>query len=226
MRKTFTMTKLQHAALLNAMRPVPAMWIGGPPRSVQQNANDAWIALGREMGFDGMTVRPASHDLEFTAEEAPVTRTPEKSAADLEYESWRPPGAGGAPPGLRLRAEFEAWTKRQPGDEMNLSGAQWGVRFLYADPITQAAWVGWQGAHGVGALVPDAGRRELTAPQQRCLQEILTNSYDAGYHDHLHGRQHRRDFGKVQLPHMVSIMADADRLAAADEVGVGVRDGL
>jgi hypothetical protein len=76
MRKTFTMTSLQHAALLNACKPVPAMWIGGPPRSVQQNANDAWMALGREMGFDGMTVRPGSHELEFSAEEAPAAGTP------------------------------------------------------------------------------------------------------------------------------------------------------
>jgi hypothetical protein len=55
---------------------------------VQENANDAWVALGQEMGFDGMTVRPAGHELEFTAEEAPITRAPQKSAADLEYESW------------------------------------------------------------------------------------------------------------------------------------------
>lgn len=92
MRKTFTLTKLQHAALLNAMRPVPAMWIGGPPRSVQQNANDAWMALGREMGFDGMTVRPGGSEFEFSAEEAPVTRAPQKSPADLEYESWTASG--------------------------------------------------------------------------------------------------------------------------------------
>lgn len=44
-----------------------------------------------------------------------------------------------------LREQFEAWTKRQPGDEMDLSGAQWGVSFMYADPLTQAAWIGWQG---------------------------------------------------------------------------------
>lgn len=88
MRKTFTMNEPQRAALLHAMRPVPAMWIGGPPRSVQQNANDAWIALGQEMGFDGMTVRPGRHELEFTAEEAPISRAPQKSPADLEYESW------------------------------------------------------------------------------------------------------------------------------------------
>ena len=90
MRKTFTMSVTQLNQLLDAMRPVPAMWIGGPPRSVQQNANDAWIALGQEMGFDGMTVRrvPGSSPLDFSAEEAPVTRSPSKAPADVEYDSW------------------------------------------------------------------------------------------------------------------------------------------
>lgn len=90
MRKTFTMNAAQHAKLLEAMQPVAAMWIGGPPRSVQQNANDAWIALGREMGFDGMTVRsiPGGSEFEFSAEAAPVTNQPPRPAADLEYESW------------------------------------------------------------------------------------------------------------------------------------------
>lgn len=90
MRTTFTMNAEQHAKLLDAMRPVPAMWIGGPPRSVQQNANDAWCALGREMGFDGMTVRgvPGGSEYEFSAETAPVTNPPPRPAADLEYESW------------------------------------------------------------------------------------------------------------------------------------------
>lgn len=68
MRKTFTLTAEQHAKLLDACKPVPAMWIGGPPRSVQQNANDAWVTLGKEMGFDGMSVRPGNSPLEFTAE--------------------------------------------------------------------------------------------------------------------------------------------------------------
>lgn len=73
MRKNFTMNAQQHAKLLEAMQPVPAMWIGGPPRSVQQNANDAWCALGREMGFDGMSVRPIAggSEYEFSAEETP-----------------------------------------------------------------------------------------------------------------------------------------------------------
>lgn len=82
MRKTFTMTTAQRDKLLESMRPVPAMWIGGPPRSVQQNANDAWMALGREMGFDGMTVQPGRNELEFTAEVG--DRTARNSANDAD----------------------------------------------------------------------------------------------------------------------------------------------
>ena len=49
---------------------IPYMVIGGVvPRSPQENANAAWIELGREMGFAGMTVQPVgSDDREFTAE--------------------------------------------------------------------------------------------------------------------------------------------------------------
>lgn len=70
MRKRFTMTTEQHAKLLDACKPVPYMIIGGVmPRSPQENANDAWCALGRELGFDGMTVQPdGSDELNFTAE--------------------------------------------------------------------------------------------------------------------------------------------------------------
>lgn len=71
MRKEFTMTKEQCEKLLDACKPVPYMVVGGvEPRSPQENANDAWCALGREMGFDGMTVRPvAGKGIEvFTAE--------------------------------------------------------------------------------------------------------------------------------------------------------------
>lgn len=69
-RKRFTMTKEQHEQLLDACKPVPYMIIGGVlPRSPQQNANDAWCELGREMGFDGMTAQPdSSGPLNFTAE--------------------------------------------------------------------------------------------------------------------------------------------------------------
>lgn len=61
MRKEFTMTKEQCEKLLDACKPVPYMVFGGrEPRSPQENANDAWCALGREMGFDGMTVKPVA----------------------------------------------------------------------------------------------------------------------------------------------------------------------
>lgn len=51
----------------------------------------------------------------------------------------------------------------------------------------------------------------LTEAQQQCFREILQNAYDAGYHDHLHGRAHRWQFGKTQAPHMVSLMNGADK---------------
>ena len=57
--KEFEMTKEQRARILNASRPVPYMVFGGiEPRSPQENANDAWRELGRELGFDYLTVRP------------------------------------------------------------------------------------------------------------------------------------------------------------------------
>ena len=77
MRSKFVMTKEQMDTILDACKPVPYMVIGGiQPRTPQQNANDAWCNLGREMGFDGMTVQPdGSNPLHFTAEgKAPITR--------------------------------------------------------------------------------------------------------------------------------------------------------
>src|SRR4051812_32181549 len=56
--------------ILAACKPVPAMMIGGTlPSSPQENANRAWAALGKKMGFDHMTVRPISGkgDRFFTA---------------------------------------------------------------------------------------------------------------------------------------------------------------
>lgn len=66
MRKEFEMTADQEAKLLEACKPVPYMVIGGvAPRSPQENANDAWCALGREMGFDGLTVEPSNKGQRF-----------------------------------------------------------------------------------------------------------------------------------------------------------------
>lgn len=66
----FVMTQAQYEALLDACRPVPLIMLQcGRPPSRQENANAAWARLGREMGFDPMTVRPAGQNpLEFTAE--------------------------------------------------------------------------------------------------------------------------------------------------------------
>ena len=58
-RTNYEMTQDQLDAILAACAPVPYMIIGGiAPRSQQENANDAWAALGKEMGFDHMTVQP------------------------------------------------------------------------------------------------------------------------------------------------------------------------
>lgn len=57
--KEFKMTQKQLAKILDACKPVPAIMLQcGMPRSPQQNANDAWEALGKELGFESMTVRP------------------------------------------------------------------------------------------------------------------------------------------------------------------------
>ena len=45
--------------LLDAMKPVPLIMLQcGTPRSIQERANDAWAQLGKEFGFDSITVRP------------------------------------------------------------------------------------------------------------------------------------------------------------------------
>ena len=71
-RKEYEMTARQLADLLNACKPVPYIIVGGmPPRSPQERANDAWRALGRELGFVWDTVQSISgKDQRFTSEEA------------------------------------------------------------------------------------------------------------------------------------------------------------
>ena len=71
MRKTFTMTQAQHAKLIDASKPTPAMYLsGGAPMfgTPQENANRAWAVFGTELGFKHMTVRPGDDPLQFTAE--------------------------------------------------------------------------------------------------------------------------------------------------------------
>jgi len=58
-RIEFEMSDEDLQKIIDACKPVPYMVIGGvPPRSPQENANNAWAALGRKMGFDSMTVEP------------------------------------------------------------------------------------------------------------------------------------------------------------------------
>jgi hypothetical protein len=66
----YEMTQEDLDRLLDAMKPVPYMVIGGViPRSPQENANAAWADLGRRMGFKHMTVRPnGKGDRCFSAE--------------------------------------------------------------------------------------------------------------------------------------------------------------
>jgi hypothetical protein len=70
MRQRYEMTEQDLAALLEASKPVPYIIIGGvEPRTLQDNANAAWAALGDKMGFDYLTVEPTGEgDRFFTAE--------------------------------------------------------------------------------------------------------------------------------------------------------------
>ena len=57
----FEMTDEDLAALLDASKPTPAMWLsGGIPmyRTPQENANCAWGRLAEKMGFKQTTVQP------------------------------------------------------------------------------------------------------------------------------------------------------------------------
>lgn len=68
-RKEFQLTTEQYVKLIEACRPVPLIMLQcGMPRSAQEHANDAWCALGKELGFDGMTVEGSPKgDRFFTA---------------------------------------------------------------------------------------------------------------------------------------------------------------
>lgn len=58
-RTEYEMTEEDLKTLMEAMRPVPMIMLQcGTPPSQQENANRAWAALGKKMGFDSDTVRP------------------------------------------------------------------------------------------------------------------------------------------------------------------------
>jgi len=69
----YELTEDQLHRLLSACEPVPMIALNtGDPATPQESANAAWVALGKEMGFDGMTVRPifGKGPRHFTAEPA------------------------------------------------------------------------------------------------------------------------------------------------------------
>ena len=70
MRTIYNMTDAQLATLLDSMKPVPMIMLQcGTPSSVQERANSAWKSLGKELGFDYMTVKPTGNgDKQFSAE--------------------------------------------------------------------------------------------------------------------------------------------------------------
>lgn len=76
-RCEYEMSEADLKGLLDAMKPVPYMIVGGMrPVSQQENANAAWKSLGDRMGFDHMTVRPAGKgDRFFSAEPLQTDRT-------------------------------------------------------------------------------------------------------------------------------------------------------
>lgn len=70
-RKEYEMTDKQLQDLLEACKPIPMIALNcGTPPSGQERANNAWSQLGKELGFDYMTVRPIPGKSEkfFTAE--------------------------------------------------------------------------------------------------------------------------------------------------------------
>ena len=78
-RVEFEMSEDQHRRLLAACAPVPYMVFDGvEPRTPQQNANDAWRALGRELGFDWESAKPVpgKDSRHFTALELPEWMKP------------------------------------------------------------------------------------------------------------------------------------------------------
>ena len=64
--KEYEMTQEQLDNLIDAIKSPPLIMLQcGMPPSRQELANNAWCALGKEMGFDGMTVQPTSKGMRF-----------------------------------------------------------------------------------------------------------------------------------------------------------------
>lgn len=65
-RKEYELTTEQYDKLIESCRPTPLIALQcGMPSSPQENANLAWCALGKELGFDGMSVEPSNKGQRF-----------------------------------------------------------------------------------------------------------------------------------------------------------------
>jgi len=85
-RVNYEMTEEDLKKILESCKPVACMMIGGyTPASPQENANMAWTALGKKMGFDGDTVNPipGKGNRFFTAV---PSETAEQKAERIEIE--------------------------------------------------------------------------------------------------------------------------------------------
>ena len=89
MEKDFEMTKEQYDNLIKAMQPVHMIMLQcGTPPSQQENANNAWKALGDEMGFDGMTVKPNGKGSLCEDPESPLNKWRGTHLSDPNFRMW------------------------------------------------------------------------------------------------------------------------------------------
>ena len=90
-RAEYEMTTEQEKTLLDACKPTfdkrESMLIGGYAGSTpQENANAAWRALGEQMGFDSMSVRPVPGKGQRFFSAVP-SETPEQRDARMAHEA-------------------------------------------------------------------------------------------------------------------------------------------
>ena len=74
-RVNYEMTEEDLKKIIEACKPTVCIKIGDyTPPSPQENANRAWEALGKRMGFDSLTVRPipGKGDRFFSAMRSPI----------------------------------------------------------------------------------------------------------------------------------------------------------
>lgn len=105
-RREYELTDEQYLTILEASRSVPVMFtsggtsIGGSP---QENANRAWERLGREMGFQYLTVEAGRSKRHFTALPTPPP-VPRAEMTDADFRLFCD---------LAMSADPSPWTPEQ-----------------------------------------------------------------------------------------------------------------